>query len=30
MNYDPKPTKCNLCGGKVIYNKADVGLSIIV
>lgn len=23
MNYDPKPTKCNLCGGVVIYNRAD-------
>lgn len=28
MNYDPKPTKCNLCGGVVIYNKADKGKSL--
>jgi hypothetical protein len=23
MNYDPKPTKCNLCGGVVIFNQAS-------
>ena len=28
MNYEPKPTKCNLCGGVVIYNKADKGKSL--
>ena len=28
MNYDPKPTKCNLCGGVVIYNKADKTKSV--
>lgn len=28
MNYDPKPTKCNLCGGKVIYNQASKDKSV--
>ena len=28
MNYEPKPTKCNLCGGVVIYNKADITKSV--
>lgn len=28
MNYEKKPTICNLCGGQVIYNKADVYKSV--
>lgn len=28
LSYEPKPTKCNLCGGKVIYNKADTYKSV--
>ena len=28
MKYDPKPTKCNLCGGKVIYNQASKEKSV--
>lgn len=28
MNYNPKPTKCNLCGGKVIYNQASKDKSV--
>ena len=28
MNYEPKPTKCNLCGGVVIYNKASKDKSV--
>lgn len=26
--YDPKPTKCNLCGGKVIFNQASKDKSV--
>ena len=28
MSYDPKPKVCNLCGGEVIYNKADKSKSV--
>lgn len=28
MIYEPKPTTCNLCGGKVIYNQASKDKSV--
>lgn len=28
MSYDPKPKKCNLCGGLVIFNKASKDKSV--
>ena len=28
MEYNPKPTTCNLCGGKVLFNKASFDKSV--